>query len=106
MATVTYLGETYECVTALKGADFIHLLDANGNMVAAFDGVTTFDGFDIADGSWTTPTADSDCYLAVVKDDGTTGKGGHKCCDLVTKTGDQTINGTLTATKIIGAVYA
>lgn len=106
MATVTFLGESYECATALKGADYIHLLDANGDMTAAFDGVTDFSLFGISGGSFTTPTAESDCYLAVVKDDGTTGKGGHKCCDLVTKNGDQTIDGTLTATKIIGAVYA
>lgn len=106
MATVNYLGESYSCTTALKGADYIHLLDVNGDMIAAFDGITKFDGFTISGGTWVTPTAESDCYLAVVKDDGTMGKGGHKCCDIVTKNGDQTINGTLTATKIIGAVYA
>lgn len=106
MARVTFLGETYECATALKGADYIHLLDANGEMTAAFDGVTDFDLFSISGGSWTEPTAAGDCYLAVVQDDGTVAKGGHKCCDVVTKNGDQTINGTLTATKIIGAVYA
>lgn len=106
MATVTFLGESYECATALKGSDYVHLLNSEGDMVAAFDGVTNFELFSITGGSWKTPTAEGDCYLAVVKDDGTTGKGGHKCCDLVTKTGDQTINGTLTANKIIGAVYA
>ena len=106
MATVTFLGETYECATALKGADYIHLLDANGVMIAAFDGVTNFDAFTITAGSWTMPTAEGECFLAVMKDDGTIGKGGHKCCDLLTTNGDQTINGTLTVTKIIGAVYA
>ena len=106
MATVTFLGEIYECTTALKGADYIHLLDENGDMTAAFDGVTNFEAFTISGGSWVTPTAAGDCYLAVVQDDGTVGKGGHKCCDVVTKAGDQVIEGTLTATKIIGAVYA
>lgn len=106
MATVTFLGETYECTTALKGADYIHLLDANGDMTAAFDGVTDFGLFSITGGSWKEPTSAGDCYLAVVQDDGTIGKGGHKCCDLLTKNGDQVINGTLTVTKIIGAVYA
>ena len=106
MATVNYLGESYSCATALKGDNYIHLLDSLGKMIAAFDGITNFDGFTISGGSWVTPTAESDCYLAVVKDDGTMGKGGQKCCDVVTKTGDQTIDGTLTATKIVGAVYA
>lgn len=50
MAIVTYLGESYECSRALKGSDYIHLLDANNEMIAAFDGVTSFDDFYISDG--------------------------------------------------------
>jgi len=33
MATVTYLGESYSCATAYKGEDFIHLVDADGQLI-------------------------------------------------------------------------
>lgn len=105
MATVTYLGETYECATALKGADYIHLLDENGDMTAAFDGITDFSGFEITSGSWATPASDNDCYLAVIRDDGTIGRGHHRCSDVGTIDENPTFN-TVTANKIIGAVYA
>lgn len=82
MATVTYLGNSFECEKAFKGADFIHLLDANGVMIVAFDGVSDFSGFAITDGNWETPAADHDCYIAVIRDDGTIGKGGHRCSDI------------------------
>lgn len=94
MPTLTYLGETYDCTTAIKGPDYIHLLDANGVLTAAFDRITSFTGFTLANGSYTTPTADQNCYLAVIRDDGTIGKGGHTCATVgnaVPKT--RTING-------------
>lgn len=84
MPTLTYLGETYECATAIKGADYIHLLDENGVMIATFDEITSFSGFKLSNGSYTSPTADMNCYLAIVRDDGTIGKGGHKCSDIPT----------------------
>lgn len=105
MATVTYLGESYECSVALKGANYIHLLDANGGMIASFDGITDFSGFAISGGSWTVPASDDDCYLAVIREDGTIGKGGHKCSD-VGKVGDNPTFNVVTANKVIGAVYA
>lgn len=86
MATVSYLNENYECSVALKGADYIHLLDEGGYLIAAFDGITSFSGFTISGGSWTVPAPDNDCYLAVVRDDGTITKGGHKCCNVLTNT--------------------
>lgn len=79
MATVTYNGETFSCVTALKGADYVHLLDSEGIMVAAFDGVEDFSLFTISDGDWTDPTPAHDCSIAVVGDDGVIRKGGHPC---------------------------
>lgn len=82
MAVVTFLNNSIECATALKGNDYIHLLDADGVMIAAIDGITDFTGFAISGGKWTTPTAEHNCYLAVLRDDGTIGKGGHRCCDL------------------------
>lgn len=108
MITVTYLGESYECVTALKGADYIHLLDSEGCMVAAFDGVSDFSDFAITGGDWTIPTPEQDCYLAVVKEDGTIGKGGHRCCDIPTETVDIDETPTEGSTNPIssGGVYA
>jgi hypothetical protein len=105
MATVTYLGENYSCSVALKGANYIHLLDENGKMIAAFDGITNFSGFAISGGSWTVPASDDDCYLAVIREDGTIGKGGHKCSDVGSVGENPTFN-VVTANKVIGAVYA
>ena len=85
MATVTHLGVEYPCSTAVKGDDYVHLLNKDGVLVTAFDGVSDFSDFSITDGDWTTPTPENECYLAVVKDDGTMGKGNHRCCDIPTK---------------------
>ena len=88
MAIVTYMGQEYSCSVALKGADYVHLLNEAGQMTVAFDGVSDFSGFKISGGSWVTPTAVNECYLAVVKDDGTVGRGGHRCCDIPTALAD------------------
>lgn len=82
MPTLTYLGESITCTTALKGADYIHLLDDNGCMIAAFDGVSDFSGFTLTDGDYTTPVDHNDCYIAVIREDGSVAKGGHKCRDI------------------------
>ena len=82
MATVTFLGNSYPCARALMGNDYVHLLDEAGVMVTAFDGVTDFSGFAIVDGEWETPLSDDECRLAVIKEDGTIGKGSHRCCDI------------------------
>lgn len=83
MAIVTHGGIEYPCSTALRGADYVHLLNENGKMIVAFDGVTDFTGFAITDGSWSIPASDNDCHVAVVREDGNIGKGNHKCCMLV-----------------------
>ena len=75
MATVTYNDESFTCTTALKGADYIHLLDDDGHMVATFDGVSDFSKFVISGGSWTTPSPANDC-AAVIIEDGTIENGG------------------------------
>lgn len=85
MATVIFNGQSFSCATAIKGADYIHLLDASGLMIAAFDGVTDFSAFSISDGSWKTPTPENECYMAVIKDGGTIGKGGHRCNEILSK---------------------
>lgn len=82
MPTLTYLGDEYSCATAIKGADYIHLLNEAGVMIAAFDEIKDFSGFKLTNGSYTSPAADHDCYLAVLRDDGTIGRGGHKCSDI------------------------
>lgn len=85
MATVTYCGLSFECTTAIKGEDYIHLLDADGVMIVAFDGVSDMSAFAISGGTWQNATPENQCYLAVVKDDGTIGKGSHRCSDIPTK---------------------
>ena len=82
MPILKYLGDSYDCATAIKGPDYIHLLDKNGVMVAAFDNITNFSGFTIENGGYTSPTADNNCYLTVTRDDGSFGKGDHKCSDI------------------------
>ena len=81
MPNVTYLGTTYPCAKALKGDDYIHLLDSNGVLIVAFDGIKDFSGFTI-DTDWTAPTPNNECYIAVIGDDGVVRKGGHRCCDI------------------------
>lgn len=81
MPNVTYLGTTYPCAKALKGEDYIHLLDSNGVLIVAFDGIKDFSGFTI-DTDWTIPPPNDDCYLAVIGEDGIIRKGSHKCCQI------------------------
>lgn len=113
MPTLKYLGESFDCATAIKGADYIHLLDDNGVMVAAFDAITDFSGFTLENGSYTSPTEEHNCKVAVIRDDGTIGVGSHTCADIgnaVPQT--RKVNGkplsadvTLTATEL-GAAAA
>ena len=94
MPTLKYLGDSFDCSTAIKGADYIHLLDENGIMVAAFDNISNFSGFTLENGSYTSPTAEHNCKVAVIRDDGTIGVGSHTCADIgnaVPKT--RTVNG-------------
>jgi len=83
MPKVTYKGtETYDCTKAIKGSNYIHLLDNNDIMVVSFDGIVDFSAFTISNGTWTIPASDDECFVAVVREDGTIGKGGHKCSDI------------------------
>ena len=83
MPLVTHLGQEYSCSVALKGADYVHLLNDKGQMLVAFDGISDFSGFSITNGGWVTPTPETDCVVAVVNDDGTMGKGTLKNSELV-----------------------
>ena len=84
MPTVTYNNEIYTCTTAIKGPDYIHLLDANGKMTHAFDIVTNFTTYSITDGDWTAPTEEDNCQLAVVGDDGVIRSGSKRVIDIPT----------------------
>lgn len=88
MATVKYGDFSFECSKAIMGSDYIHLLDEAGNMIVAFDGVTNHSAFSIVNGSWATATPEHNCHVAVIRDDGTVGKGGHRCSDIATKLTD------------------
>ena len=88
MPTLEYLGESYTCATAIKGDNYIRLLDEKGCMIASFEEISDFSGFKITNGGYTSPTMDHHCYLAVIRDDGTIGKGGHKCSDIPTTIDD------------------
>lgn len=85
MAIVTFNNETFSCATAIKGPDYIFLLDDDGDVIVAFEGIADFSGFHITDGDWVIPTPENECRIAVVKDDGTMGKGGHKSSDILSK---------------------
>ena len=85
MPTLVYLEQSYDCTTAIKGDDYIRLLDDSGCLVASFDGISDFSAFTLRNGSYTSPTPDHDCYVAVIRDDGTFGKGGHRCSEIVPK---------------------
>lgn len=82
MPKVIYNGAEYACNSALMGDDFVHLLDAHGTLIAAFDNVTDFSGFEIQNGVWKAPVAPDNCYLAVIGEDGKIRKGGHRCSDI------------------------
>ena len=71
MITVTYNDISIECSKALKGSDYVHLLDSSSRIIAAFEKVKDFSAFTISGGKWTTPTVADNCYIAVLGDDGT-----------------------------------
>ena len=103
MPTLTYLGDSYDCATAIKGDDYIHLLDENCRMIAAFDGITDFSGFTLENGSYVAPKDHSQCEVAVIREDGTIMGGGHLCGSMVVKS--QVINATLLASEWQDAYY-
>ena len=70
MITVTHCKVQYTCSKAIKGPDYIHLVDANSNLLTAFDGVTDFSGFAISGGSWSSPQQLCDRKFALVHEDG------------------------------------
>ena len=82
MPTLKYQGDSYDCATAIKGPDYIHLLDENGMAVVAFDHIIDFSSFTLTNGSYTSPTAVQERPVAVVRDDGAVGRSERRICDL------------------------
>lgn len=82
MPTLKYLDYAFDCATAIKGDDYIRLLDENGILIASFDGIADFSVFTLTNGEYTAPTAPGECYVAVIRDDGSIAKGGHRCSDI------------------------
>lgn len=66
MLTVTYKGKTYICTTALRGTDYVHLLDKGGYMLEQFTNVTDFSEFVVSGGAWTAPPAAYDYYVKTI----------------------------------------
>ena len=85
MPTVILNDESFPCATAIKGEDYILLLDEGGDVIASFEGIKDFSAFFITDGDWIIPTPNNECHVAVIKDDGTIGKGNYRCSDILSK---------------------
>lgn len=83
MITINFCNMTFTCEKAIKGSDYVHLVDANGNLTACFEGVTDFGQFTISGGSWTTAPSNDNCELAVVGADGVIRKSTKKASDIL-----------------------
>lgn len=82
MITINFCNMTFTCDKAIKGSDYVHLVDADGNLTACFEGVTDFGQFTISGGSWTTAPSNDSCELAVVGADGVIRKSTKKASDI------------------------
>ena len=45
----------YEADKAIKGPDYVHLVDASGNITASFEGISDFSGYELLEGEWSEP---------------------------------------------------
>lgn len=91
MATLTYNGETFECVRAITNvpedasyAGYIHLLDANDKVIHTFDNVTSLSPFALSGCDWTSIVVEA-LHIAVVAYDGTIHQSSLSCKDLIQK---------------------
>lgn len=83
MAKVTFMGTEYECATAIRGSDYIHLIDSNGVLIATFDGIVDFSAFTITSGTWSAARSDEACNIAIIGEDGVVRRGPLKCTDIM-----------------------
>lgn len=84
MPKVTYNETEYTCSKAIKGEDYIRLLDADCICIASFVGITDFSAFTITNGTWTPAPSEDELPVAVVAEDGTVIPSSRKCLELVT----------------------
>lgn len=52
---VKIYGVEHHCAKAIKGNDFIKLLDVNDNTILQCDGISSFDGYEAIDSDWISP---------------------------------------------------
>ena len=57
MPTLKYLDNAFDCATAIKGEDYIHLLDESGALIVSLEGISDFSLFTLVNGEYTSPTA-------------------------------------------------
>ena len=74
MATLSFNGESFTVDHAVKGADYVHGYDADGNLIISLDGVSDFSGITY-DGTYISPSV---CLAEACND--------VKFCDGVLKT--------------------
>lgn len=82
MITINFCNMTFTCEKAIKGSDYVHLVDADGNLIACFEGVTDFGQFTISGGSWTMAPSNDSCEIAVVGADGVIRKSTKKAANI------------------------
>ncbi len=45
-------GTAHECARAIKGPDYVYLLDESGGVMLACSGISSFEGYSIEGGEW------------------------------------------------------
>lgn len=114
MATITFCGESFIVDHAVKGADYVHGYDANGNLIISLDGVKDFSGISY-DGTYMPPTEClaelcndvKYCAGAFKKSDGTVLFASENGCyyRLIKSLGDDTIREWVNPPMVLGVEY-
>ena len=92
MITINFCNMTFTCDKAIKGSDYIHLVDADGKLTACFEGVSDFNKFNITGGFWTAAPSNDDCEIAVVGAGGVIRKSTKKASDIASLQTDVSSN--------------
>ena len=50
----------YTADKAVKGPNYMHLLDENDTVIASFEGISDFAGYELLEGEWSDPIVDVD----------------------------------------------
>lgn len=94
---VQICGRAYNCTTAIKGPDYVRLINYAGTTVASFDNVSDFSVFTLISGAWTDAKGVDDCPVAVIREDGSVAKCGAPIKQFLRS--DTPFNGSLVLTK-------